>query len=99
LVENAVRHGILKKAKGGSIHIKIESVSGFINISIADDGIGMSDEKIKEILVKKPNQKQGIGLLNTDARLKQLYGTGLEIKSELGKGTIVSFQLPVVMDK
>ncbi|MGG0292385.1 ATP-binding protein [Bacillus pacificus] len=96
LVENAARHGILKKAQGGSIHIKVESMSGCINILIADDGVGMTEEKIKEILIKKPNQKQGIGLLNTDARLKQLYGTGLEIKSELGKGTIVSFQVPLI---
>ncbi|MGM2630391.1 MULTISPECIES: hybrid sensor histidine kinase/response regulator [Bacillus cereus group] len=99
LVENAVRHGILKKAVGGSIHIKVESENGFINISIADDGVGMTEEKVKEILVKKPNQKQGIGLLNTDARLKRLYGTGLEIKSELGKGTVVSFQVPIVINK
>lgn len=55
--------------------------------------------KNKRNISEKTESKQGIGLLNTDARLKQLYGTGLEIKSELGKGTIVSFQLPVVMDK
>lgn len=89
----------MKKAVGGSIHIKVESENGFINISIADDGVGMTEEKVKEILVKKPNQKQGIGLLNTDARLKRLYGTGLEIKSELGKGTVVSFQVPIVINK
>ncbi len=41
--------------------------------------------KNKRNISEKPNQKQGIGLLNTDARLKQLYGTGLEIKVNLEK--------------
>ncbi|MFJ8528083.1 ATP-binding protein [Bacillus sp. NPDC094106] len=95
LVENAVRHGIVKKANGGCIHIQIQRAREFVQVSISDNGVGMSPERIKEILTKKPNQKRGIGILNTDARLKQLYGTGLNIKSELGEGTVISFTVPI----
>jgi len=60
---------------------------------IADDGIGI-DEELGQLLNGKYNEQRGIGLLNTDRRLKQLYGNGLVITSKLNFGTSVSFLIP-----
>ncbi|MED4460791.1 ATP-binding protein [Metabacillus fastidiosus] len=94
LVENAIRHGILKRRRGGTILIKIVQSTKYNEIVIKDDGVGIDKEKLIEILTHKPDTSRGIGLLNTDRRLKQLYGSGLKIESILNEGTTVRFQIP-----
>jgi len=95
LVENAVRHGILQQLKGGNIHIRARRVVNRVEIAVIDDGIGMDAEKVAQILTSQPDKKRGVGLLNTDQRLKQLYGEGLNIVSVPGEGTTVSFKIPM----
>jgi len=92
LVENAVTHGILKRAAGGAISIRITETVNEIDILVEDNGVGMKEEKVNDIL-QNPISK-GIGLRNTNRRLKQMYGKGLKIQSSIGKGTAVSFQIP-----
>ncbi|SDZ08459.1 Signal transduction histidine kinase [Evansella caseinilytica] len=99
LVENAIRHGILKKAEGGNIYIRIKQQKQTVKIAIADDGVGMSKETMKKVLTRVPDQTRGVGLLNTDTRLKQLYGKGLEITSKPGEGTEISFQVPLTPER
>ena len=91
LVENAVIHGVLKRISGGTITIRIRKEDGYTEIAVIDDGIGMDEEKIKEIFTIQPDRKRGIGLVNTEQRLKQLYGKGLYVISTPGVGTIVTF--------
>ncbi|WP_425423168.1 ATP-binding response regulator [Siminovitchia fordii] len=91
LVENAVNHGVLKRITGGLITIRIRKESSHTAISVIDDGIGMDEEKIKQILTIQPNRKKGIGLVNTEQRLNRLYGKGLQIISTPGVGTTVTF--------
>ncbi|TVX93536.1 ATP-binding protein [Paenibacillus agilis] len=95
LVENAVRHGIMKRMKGGTITIRIASCPDGVNISIIDDGIGMEEENVRMLFEPAGNRSTGIGLINTDRRLKQAYGNGLHIHSRLGEGTEVSFVVPL----
>ncbi|GGF89564.1 hypothetical protein GCM10010912_38370 [Paenibacillus albidus] len=92
LVENAVRHGLLSRAKGGILLIRISQSNGSTLFEIIDNGKGMSTEQVADIL--NPSPEKGIGLLNTDRRLRQLYGNGLVIQSEPGEGTTVSFAIP-----
>lgn len=96
LVENAVRHGVLKKANGGAIHIQIQKQADYIEVSIIDNGKGMTDEELQGLFIKKehPQKRSNIGLKNINRRLKQLYGNGLIIKSAPNQGTIVTFQVP-----
>lgn len=91
LVENAVIHGILKRVEGGQIRIRITDRGQDVEVCITDNGVGIDEEQLKHILDKQPGERSGIGLLNTDRRLKQHYGTGLTIESKLGTGTTVSF--------
>lgn len=95
LAENAVNHGILKKREGGTIKIRVTKENQHAVISVIDDGVGMSEEKICEIFTVRPDRKRGIGLINTNERLKRLYGKGIHVESEEGAGTVVSFEVPV----
>ncbi|MCA1024519.1 response regulator [Cytobacillus kochii] len=96
LVENAVKHGILKKTSGGTIRIQIRKQNTFTTISIIDNGQGIPEDKLQDIFNQNDDysKEQGIGLLNTDRRLRQLYGKGLVLKSKTGQGTVVSFSIP-----
>ncbi|KTD87475.1 ATP-binding protein [Paenibacillus etheri] len=94
LVENAVRHGVLGRAKGGTLRIHIETLADAVHFKIEDTGMGMDEAQVNKLLNPKEFKNQGIGLLNTDRRLTQLYGQGLNIQSIPGLGTTVSFIIP-----
>lgn len=89
IVENAIKHGILPKPEGGSVYLKASFKDKDILFSVEDTGVGMSNERLNEILTKWP----GIGLKNVNERLKLLYGEdhGLSIKTSLNNGTKISF--------
>lgn len=95
LVENAIKHGILKRAKGGNIHIRISGHQHYAEIVIEDDGVGIEADRLEKLLITQTSSRQGIGLRNTDRRLRQLYGQGLHIQSAPGHGTKISFIIPI----
>lgn len=93
IVENAVKHGILKKEHGGSVKISVKQNFDFILIKVEDDGIGIEKDKLKTILDEKALGKS-VGIKNVIKRLKHIYGYGLEIESEVQKGTTVCIKIP-----
>jgi len=93
LVENAVRHGISKKQEGGTVNIRVMKLGDSLTIEIEDDGVGIDDEKLAQLL-KDERTNQGVGLLNIHNRLLRLYGRGLEISSEAGYGTCIRLMIP-----
>lgn len=94
LVENAINHGVLQKVEGGTIIWSIKNHPTVIEVSVTDDGVGMSQKKVKEILDMKLSIEDGVGVKNTNRRLFHLYNQGLQIDSKLGEGTTVSFRIP-----
>ncbi|CAM3626197.1 ATP-binding protein [Marinicrinis lubricantis] len=96
LVENAVNHGLLPR-RGGRIEIRIMDAGDHVHISISDNGIGMSEEKLNQLFTAAGIDK-GIGVRNTDRRLRQLYGKGLYIESTPNGGTQVAFQIPKIKE-
>lgn len=94
LVENAVNHGIMKRSRGGTILIRIKEAAACVEVSVSDNGVGMSRDPLKQHAGATSEVYSGIGLRNTDRRLKQLYRQGLQIQSSLDQGTTVSFQIP-----
>ena len=64
LVENAVKHGVLASEQGGSVSVSAARNNGALVLCVADDGPGMPKGPIVH----------GIGLSNTAARLRELYG-------------------------
>lgn len=95
LVENAIRHGVLKKAQGGTVDIFITQFESSVEIKVKDDGIGIMPEKIPNLLIGKV-QNQGVGIVNIQKRLNRHFGSGLSIESNPGQGTCVSFQVPCI---
>jgi two-component system LytT family sensor kinase len=93
LVENAIRHGILKKAQGGKVTLRIITDSGSVSFVVIDDGIGISADKAA-LLMAQHSRQDGVGLPNIHKRLIKHYGEGLQIDSMLGSGTKVFFRIP-----
>ncbi|KAA6449702.1 response regulator [Bacillus swezeyi] len=89
LVENAVHHGISKKRGGGWIKLtaKKESENQYF-IKVEDNGIGMTPDKIKDVL--SSNVDRSVGLKNINRRLKHFCGSELKIQSAPDVGTAVS---------
>ncbi|WP_156476092.1 ATP-binding protein [Sporosarcina psychrophila] len=94
IVENAIQHGVLKRPEGGTVQIRVLEQKDFIEIIIMDDGVGIPEEKLKSLLNYHTEEQRGIGLLNTDKRLKQQFGSGIDITSVLNRGTTVTFIVP-----
>nr|WP_242069733.1 ATP-binding protein [Paenibacillus dendritiformis] len=94
LVENALRHGILRRTEGGMLHIRVAAEEDGTRIIVADDGVGMDPDTAEQALHREQPPHGGIGLFNTDKRLRKQYGQGLNIQSAKGEGTTVSFFIP-----
>jgi two-component system sensor histidine kinase ChiS len=95
LVENALKHGILKRSRGGKVEIAVRQDEREATVSIKDNGVGMEEALIRDVLNHSVANKAGVGLSNTDKRLKQLYDRGLTIISAPGQGTEVVFRIPI----
>lgn len=91
LIENALKHGILKRAEGGTIHVRMIDYTTHLEITVADDGVGMDEEQLAKLLQMEKRHSRSIGLINTHIRLQHHYGQGLRITSKLHEGTTVSF--------
>ncbi len=94
LVENAVRHGLLSRSAGGTLTLTITRVEGGIKVEVQDNGKGMTEEEVQQLLTTTMHEKNGIGIANTNRRLIHLYGQGLSILSEPNVGTTMSFVIP-----
>lgn len=94
LVENAVRHGVLKQENGGTVCIRIKNQTTYVEVSIIDNGVGIDASTLAELLSDTNDSFRGIGLRNTDNRLKKIYNQRLKIKSKLHVGTTISFHIP-----
>ncbi|MEK8130467.1 histidine kinase [Paenibacillus filicis] len=100
IVENAVIHAVEPEEEGGTIWFRVRDGGEMVTIEIEDDGKGMSDQKIKEILEEKSVETEGhstgIGLSNVIRRLRLFYGREdiIEISSGAGRGTKILLKIP-----
>ncbi|MFF9508442.1 sensor histidine kinase [Streptomyces sp. NPDC014724] len=109
LVENAVKHGLegavspprpLSSGRAGETPIRITisalDAGSEAEVVIEDDGAGMDPERLRHILRGEGGHSAGIGLLNVDERLRQVYGDdyGLVIETGLGAGMRITVRLP-----
>ena len=95
LVENAVRHGLERKAGIGHVTITAADLGSSAEISIEDDGIGGDPDVIRAVLAGE-SSADSVGLGNVDARLRQAFGDqhGLVVETAPGAGTRVTFRVP-----
>jgi hypothetical protein len=86
LVENALRHGLLAKAGGGTVRISARRHGDDLRLRVDDDGLGLP----------RGGPLEGIGLGNTRARLCMLFGTSarLDLMHRPEGGTRVEVRFP-----
>ncbi|RYD77353.1 MAG: hypothetical protein EOP84_15635 [Verrucomicrobiaceae bacterium] len=85
IVENAVEHGLQPRPDGGMVTIRVRREADILLISVADNGVGLPEGAAPA---------EGIGLGNTRARLKELYGGGSSLTLRSGEGLTVEISLP-----
>ena len=101
LVENAIFHGIEPKGCAGNITIHITHDGNDIRIDVTDDGVGMSEEKAKQILSDGGDNSadffRELGVNNVHKRLQYQFGEqyGITITSEPGRYTTMSIHIPM----
>jgi LytS/YehU family sensor histidine kinase len=90
LVENALRHGLAKQARGGRLTIRagVDAATG-LTLSVADNGAGLAAGF-------DPAAHAGTGLRNIGSRLEHLYGAraSFDIRTADGGGTKVEIRIP-----
>lgn len=89
LVENAIRHGIGMRSRGGNIEVGAERQNGMLHLFVRDDGRGLLNGEQQAL-------KEGVGLANTRARLSHLYGAQhrFELNDSPGGGLTVAMMIP-----
>ena len=87
LVENAIKHGLMKLQKGGSIRVISYETDTDYCICVEDDGVGFDTSELLD-------EKKHIGIRNIRDRLKVMVGGTLEIESAQGVGTKVLITIP-----
>ena len=94
LVENAVKHGVGMKKKGGTVKIATRETETAFEVIISDDGVGFD--------VNAPRKEDGrshVGMENTRTRLKELCGGEVRIESTVGEGTTATVILPKELEQ
>lgn len=94
IVENAVRHGAMKRPKG-EVSIRVQNGSDGVEISVRDNGPGIPQEVIDRVM--SGSASSGVGLKNVHERLKSIYGSehGLRIQSD-ENGTVITICIPYI---
>ena len=96
LVENAIRHGIAPRACGGHIEIvaRRDLKKRLLLLEVRDDGIGIEAARARR---DHGDTREGVGIANTVARLRQLYGDtySFNLADNSAGGTIASLTIPL----
>lgn len=71
LVENAIKHGISKRAQGGALQVAASCSNGMLSLSVDNDGPPLSMDWESESI--------GIGISNLRTRLQIMYGNAFEL--------------------
>ncbi len=99
LVENAVIHGLEPKVAGGQIRIRAQKHGNALHLTLIDNGVGMSAEKLATFLTSQANKGHvsGIGIANVRSRLTLLHPNAtFAVQSRLGRGTRITLQIPEI---
>ena len=98
LVENAIVHGLELKEGKGNVSVRLFRKNFYLVISVTDDGVGMTDEKLQEVLdsLNDRDLEKVLVCENVHNRLKLFYGEtyGLRIFSNKKSGTTIDIIMP-----
>ena len=92
IVENAIKHGLMKLAKGGTIRVVSYETDTHYCVSVEDDGVGFDTTELLD-------DRKHVGIRNIRERLKAMVGGTLDIESTAGVGTRVLITIPKEVQK
>lgn len=95
LVENAINHGIMERMEGGTVAIRVAEQEDGVHVSVSDNGVGIEEKQLSNLLNRKTSDHSSVGLINTNQRILRNFGAGLHIESTVGEGMTVSFFVPI----
>ena len=84
LVENAVKHGVTKRASGGTVKISTYDTGAHYVVEIIDDGVGFDVQ----------SAQMRVGLENVRSRIAAACSGDVTVKSTAGIGTRVMIEIP-----
>ncbi len=90
IVENAVKHGILKKEEGGCVKISTRREGSAIILAVSDDGVGFNTDAVYN------SGRQHIGFNNVKSRVEMQCRGTVTVESKIGIGTTVTMTIPLV---
>ena len=92
IVENAIKHGLMKLSKGGTINVACNEIDTHYIITVVDDGVGFDTGVAVD-------ERKHVGLRNIRERLKVMVNGTLDIDSTPGVGTKVTIKIPKEVNK
>ena len=87
IVENAIKHGLMKLPRGGTIRVEAYETDTDYCVCVLDDGVGFDTGTLF-------NDRKHVGIRNIRERLKVIVNGTLDIKSTPGVGTRVLITIP-----
>ncbi len=87
LVENAIKHGLMRLESGGTVLIRSYETDSHFCVEVKDDGLGFDPSQPLD-------DKKHVGLRNIRGRLNAMVDGQLVIESEIGKGTKAVIMIP-----
>jgi hypothetical protein len=87
IVENAIKHGLMKLQKGGTIRVTSYETEAHYCVLVEDDGVGFDTNLLLD-------ERKHVGLRNIRERLKAMVNGTIEIESTVGVGTRVLIRIP-----
>ena len=103
VIDNLVSNAIKFTQPGGSVLIKTEKVADSLKLSVSDNGLGLSEDDIREAfkrgskLTARPTAGEsstGLGLWIVK-KLIEAHNGRVWVKSAMGKGSTFSFEIPI----
>ncbi len=97
IIENSMKHAIAQSEDGGTISIDAIAVNNLLQLSIKDSGDGSNKQPRFKSMLRSSNKGKGVGLKNTNQRLKALYQSDYRIDTEFEKqgGLITQITIPL----
>ena len=92
IVENAIKHGLMKLPKGGTIRVVSYETDTHYCVTVEDDGAGFDTDVLLD-------ERKHVGIRNIRGRLKSMVNGTLEIESTEGIGTKVLITIPKEVDE